>query len=413
MRILCGKAAENWIAALEHRGTRLEEPERRARQILGAVRRGGDSALRRYATLWDWLSKGESLRVPEEEIAEACRSIPQDTRQALKAAASNVRRFCHWQMPKEWRKKLPGGRLGQIVRPLRSVGCYVPGGRHPLPSTLLMTVIPAQVAGVPRICVVSPRPQPVTLAAAALLGITEVYRCGGAQAIGALAYGTESISRVDKIVGPGNSFVTAAKKLVSVDCAIDMLAGPTEALLFSDSGNPIFLAADIVAQAEHDPETVVAFLTSRPSLAKKVQAAVTKASGGNVIAKQAIRRNGRVLVAASREQAMSWINRIAPEHLTVDDEELGAVHNAGSIFIGDYSAQSAGDYAAGPNHVLPTAGAARIRGGLSVYDFLKIIAVQHFDRSGLSRIAPVITALAETEGLRAHAESVRVRCADA
>jgi histidinol dehydrogenase len=412
MRILGGRAAENWVAGLEARGARLEEPERRARQILRSVRRGGDKALARYTTLWDGMRKGQAVRVPEEEITEAGRSITQETRQALATAAAHIRRFCHWQMPREWRKQIQGGQLGQIVRPLQSVGCYVPGGRYPLPSTLLMTVIPAQVAGVPRICVVSPRPQPATLAAAALLGVTEIYRCGGAQAIGALAYGTESIPRVDKIVGPGNSFVTAAKKLVSVDCAIDMLAGPTEAVLFSDNGNPTFLAADMVAQAEHDPEAMVAFITSRQSLAKKVQAAVTKASEGNVIAKQAIRRNGRVLVAASREQAMSWINRIAPEHLTVDDDELTAVQNAGSIFIGGYSAQSAGDYAAGPNHVLPTAGAARIRGGLSVYDFLKIITVQQFDRGGLSRIAPVITTLAETEGLRGHAESVRVRYAD-
>jgi histidinol dehydrogenase len=412
MRILGGRAAENWVAGLEARGARLEEPERRARQILRSVRRGGDKALARYTTLWDGMRKGQAVRVPEEEITEAGRSITQETRQALATAAAHIRRFCHWQMPREWRKQIQGGQLGQIVRPLQSVGCYVPGGRYPLPSTLLMTVIPAQVAGVPRICVVSPRPQPATLAAAALLGVTEIYRCGGAQAIGALAYGTESIPRVDKIVGPGNSFVTAAKKLVSVDCAIDMLAGPTEAVLFSDNGNPTFLAADMVAQAEHDPEAMVAFITSRQSLAKKVQAAVTKASEGNVIAKQAIRRNGRVLVAASREQAMSWINRIAPEHLTVDDNELTALQNAGSIFIGDYSAQSAGDYAAGPNHVLPTAGAARIRGGLSVYDFLKIITVQQFDRDGLSRIAPVITTLSETEGLRGHAESVRVRYAD-
>ncbi len=413
MPILRGTAAENWVAALEFRGACLAAPERRARQILQAVRRGGDRTLVRYATLWDGLRKGQAVRVPDEEVAAAWRSIPRETRQALKAACASIRRFCRWQMPREWRKGLPGSQLGQIVRPLRSVGCYVPGGRYPLPSTLLMTVIPAQVAGVPRICVVSPRPQPATLAAAALLGITEIYRCGGAQAIGALAYGTDSIPRVDKIVGPGNSYVTAAKKLVSQDCAIDMLAGPTEAVLFSDNGNPAFLAADMVAQAEHDPEAMVAFITSQPLLAAKVQTAVVKASADNSIARQAIRRNGRVLLAASREQAIDWINRIAPEHLTVDKDELDGVQNAGSIFIGDYSAQSTGDYAAGPNHVLPTAGAARIRGGLSVYDFLKIITVQHFDRHGLSKIAPVVSALAATEGLNAHAESVRVRCADA
>ncbi len=218
---------------------------------------------------------------------------------------------------------------------------------------------------------------------------------------------------MDKIVGPGNSFVTAAKKLVSVDCGIDMLAGPTEAVLYSDSGNPAFLAADMVAQAEHDPDAVVVFITTRPSLAKSVEAAVNAASRGNIIAEQAIRRNARLLVAASREQAINWINHIAPEHLTVDDDDLGAIRSAGSIFIGDYSAQSAGDYAAGPNHVLPTAGAARLRGGLSVYDFVKLITVQHFDRGGIAKIAPIVTTLAATEGLAAHAESIRVRCGNA
>ncbi|MGB8888983.1 MAG: histidinol dehydrogenase [Candidatus Korobacteraceae bacterium] len=413
MRILQGKAAEGVVAKLAGRRSRLEELEPRVRKIIRAVRGGGDKTLVRYATLWDSLHKGQSLRVSEEEIAEAWRSIPRQTQNALRSAAANIRRFCQWQMPREWRKKIQGGELGQIVRPLESVGCYVPGGRYPLPSTLLMTVIPAQVAGVPRICVVSPRPQPATLAAAALLGVREVYRCGGAQAVAALAYGTETIPRVDKIVGPGNSFVTAAKKLVSFDCAIDMLAGPTEAVLYSDTGNPKFLAADLVAQAEHDPDAVVVFITTKPALAKKVKAAIASASRSNLIAKQAIRRNGHLLVAASRQQAIAWINQIAAEHLTVDDDDLSGVHSAGSIFIGDYSPQSAGDYAAGPNHVLPTAGAARFRGGLSVHDFLKIITVQRFDQTGLARIAPVITALAEAEGLRAHGESVRVRCADA
>ena len=413
MRILQGKAAENAIAKLAGRSSRLEELEPQVRKIIRAVRSGGDKALLRYATLWDGLQKGQPVRVSEEEIAAGWKATPRETREALRSAAANIRRFCRWQMPREWRKKIDGGELGQIARPLQSVGCYVPGGRYPLPSTLLMTVIPAQVAGVPRICVVSPRPQPATLAAASLLGVREVYRCGGAQAVAALAYGTQTIARVDKIVGPGNSFVTAAKKLVSFDCAIDMLAGPTEAVLYSDAGTPEFLAADLVSQAEHDPDAVVVFITTKAALAEKVKAAVAVASQDNAIARQAIRSNGHLLVAASRQQAIAWINLFAPEHLTLDDDGLADVHSAGSIFIGDYSAQSAGDYAAGPNHVLPTAGAARFRGGLSVNDFLKIITVQRFDRVGLGKIAPVISALAEAEGLRAHAESIRVRCAGA
>jgi histidinol dehydrogenase len=413
MRILHGNAAEYAVAMLATRGSRLQDLEPRVRRIIGAVRYGGDKALARYATLWDGLQKGQAIRVPDREIAEAWRSTPRETQNALRRAAASIRHFCRWQMPREWRKKVPGGELGQIVRPLESVGCYVPGGRYPLPSTLLMTVIPAQVAGVPRICVVSPRPLPATLAAAALLGVSEVYRCGGAQAIAALAYGTETIPRVDKIVGPGNSFVTAAKKLVSFDCAIDMLAGPTEAVFYSDKGNPRFLAADMVAQAEHDPDAVVALITTKMALAKSVRDAIVVASQGNGVARQAIRQSARLLLAASRQQAVAWINLIAPEHLTVDEDDLAAVRSAGSIFIGDYSPQSAGDYASGPNHVLPTAGAARVRGGLSVHDFLKIITVQRFDARGLAKIAPVITAIAEAEGLHGHAESVRVRFAHA
>jgi histidinol dehydrogenase len=414
MRVLAGKAAERAVTKLEGRASRLEDVEPRVRRIIQGVRKGGDKALVRYATLWDSLGKGQALRVLPREIEQAWKATPADTRDALKRAAINIRRFANWQMPSSWRKKITGGELGQMVRPLASVGCYVPGGRYPLPSTLLMTAIPAQVAGVERIVVVTPNPQPATLAAAYFLGITELYRCGGAQAIAALAYGTESIVRVDKIVGPGNAFVTAAKKLVSFDCAIDMLAGPTEALVYSESGTAEFLASDLVAQAEHDPDAVVVFVSTSGVLAKKVTESAVRMARGNAIAVKAIRSNAYALVATSREQAMEWVNRVAPEHLTVDeDSDLMAVCNAGSVFVGDYSPQSAGDYAAGPNHVLPTAGAARFRGGLSVADFVKVITVQKFFRDGLREIARVVTRLAETEGLRAHAASVRVRCGNA
>jgi len=414
MRILEGRAAERAVAKLEGRGARLEEVEPKVRRILRAVRTGGDRALTRYATLWDGLARGKALRVSAGEIEQAWKATPAETREAMKRAARNIRRFASWQVPRSWRKKIGGGELGQIVRPLDSVGCYVPGGRYPLPSTLLMTAIPAQVAGVERIVVSSPKPQPATLAAAYVLGVSEVYRCGGAQAIAALAYGTETIARVDKMVGPGNAYVTAAKKLVSVDCAIDMLAGPTEAMIFSERGNPEYLASDLLAQAEHDPDAMVVFVSTNAELTKRVADWVQRGVKGNAIAAKAVKRNAYALVAASREQAMEWVNRIAPEHLTVDDDsDVPAVCNAGSIFVGDYSPQSAGDYAAGPNHVLPTAGAARFRGGLSAADFVKVITVQKFFREGLREIAPVVTSLAETEGLRAHAQSVRVRCGDA
>ena len=414
MRILEGKAAERAVAKLEGRASRLEEVEPNVRKIIQGVRKGGDKALVRYATLWDKLEKGKPIRVPQQEMEQAWETTPADTRDALKRAAANIRRFANWQMPKSWRKNISGGELGQVVRPLASVGCYVPGGRYPLPSTLLMTAIPAQVAGVERIVVVTPNPQPATLAAARLLGITEVYRCGGAQGIAALAYGTESIARVDKIVGPGNAFVTAAKKLVSFECAIDMLAGPTEAVVLSDNGDTEFIASDLVSQAEHDPDAVVVFVSTKKDLAEDVTQNVERQAKGNAIAQQSVRRNAYALVASTREQAIDWVNRIAPEHLTVDDDsDLMAVRNAGSVFVGNYSPQSAGDYAAGPNHVLPTAGAARFRGGLSVADFVKIITVQKFTSEGLREIASVVTKLAETEGLRAHAESVRVRSGNA
>jgi histidinol dehydrogenase len=274
---------------------------------------------------------------------------------------------------------------------------------------MLMTVIPAQVAGVPEITVVSPRPAKETLAAAALLGVRTFYRIGGAQAIGALAYGTKSVSRVDKIVGPGNSYVTTAKKIVAFDCAIDMLAGPTEALIVSHTGNPIFIAADLVAQAEHDPETSVVFVTTSAKLAKEVAKQCSRLAGGNSIALEALKRNGLAIVTRKKVEAIDIANAIASEHTTVESGDAAKIKSAGSIFIGDYSAQPLGDYASGPNHVLPTGGSARFRGGLSVNDFLKVVTVQEISRIGLRTLGPSVVHLAEAEGLEAHAQAVKVR----
>lgn len=273
-----------------------------------------------------------------------------------------------------------------------------------------MTVIPAQVAGVEEICVASPRPANEVLAAAWMLEVPHVYRVGGAHAVGALAWGTPSIARVDKIVGPGNTFVTAAKRMVAFDCAIDFLAGPTEVLILADRGRADFIAADLVAQTEHDPETVAIFLTVERKLAQRVAEECARQAEGNRIATQALRRNGCVLIAESSDEAVEWSNDIAPEHITVEAEMVSRIRNAGSIFVGEYSAQAAGDYASGPNHVLPTGGAARFRGGLSVLDFVKVITVQELTQPALARLRTTITTLAETEGLQAHAESVRVRC---
>jgi histidinol dehydrogenase len=412
MRVVSGKQAEKLVRKLESRGPAdLAKVEKKVRRIVEDVRNKGDKALRRYAEQWDGLGPKQSFQVSKQEMEGAWHSASGEFRPALRTAAENIRSYCERQRPQEWRTSNCGIDTGQIVRPLESAGCYVPGGRYPLPSTLLMTVIPAQVAGVREVRVVSPRPANETLAAAFFLGVQEFYRVGGAQAVAALAYGTKSIPRVDKIVGPGNLFVTAAKKLVAFDCAIDMLAGPTEALIVSHRGEPRFIAADLVAQAEHAPETLPIFITSSKELAKRVDREVKNAAAGNKIAQAALAKNGAILVAESREQAMDYANRIASEHITVEEEDLPLVSAAGSIFVGDYSAQAAGDYAAGPNHVLPTGASARFRGGLSVTDFLKMISVQQLSRTGLNGIASTVVTLAEAEGLEAHAESIRVRCA--
>ena len=334
-----------------------------------------------------------------QNLSKPGTSVSEDFKQALNIAAANIRQYCEWQKPQQWRNAVaPGINVGQVVRPLQSAGCYVPGGRYPLPSTMLMTVIPAQVAGVQKIRVVSPRPAPETLATAHFLGVREFYRIGGAQAVAALAYGTATVPKVDKIVGPGNLFVTAAKKLVAFDCGIDFLAGPTEVVIVSERGDPRFIAADLVAQAEHDPDTLAVFITSSPRWRKRSLPKQSLPPHNNEIAKGSLKENGAILVADSHEQALEFANRIAAEHITVNEEDLVHVRNAGSIFIGDYSPQAAGDYASGPNHVLPTGGVARFRGGLGVQDFVKTISVQQLSRDGLDRIASAVITLAEAEG---------------
>lgn len=415
MRIVRGQKVKREVDRLVSRA--LESDPAFARtvcRIVTDIRRSGDAALRKYAERWDGLQKKQPLLVSQAEMQQALNAVEPEFRDALQAAAANIRQFCEWQMPCEFEREIqPGVSVGQIVRAIDSVGCYVPGGRYPLPSSLLMTVIPAQVAGVRRVAVASPRPAPATLAAAAILGIQDFYRIGGAQAIAALAYGTMTIPAVTKIVGPGNKFVTQAKKQVAFDSAIDMLAGPTEVVIVSNGGDPNFIAADLVAQAEHDPDAIAVFITSSSKLASAVSERVREKSRQNSIAKESLLRNGVILVTDSKAEALAMANAMAPEHITVSHEDVAAITNAGSVFVGDYSPQAFGDYACGPNHVLPTGGAARFRGGLSVNDFLKVITVQEVSKSGLERAASVVETLAMTEGLVAHAESVRTRCAHA
>jgi histidinol dehydrogenase len=410
MKVLRGRAAARQVTRLAERGKDTSSAEKAAVPIIRDVRRNGDAAVRKYAQRWDKLEDSKPLRIPPEEMHAAWEDLSTDMRAALQQAATRIRQFCRWQMPREWNRTANGIRLGQIIRPLESVGCYVPGGQYPLPSTLLMTVIPAEVAGVRAVRVASPNPQRATMAAAAMLGVREFYRVGGAQAVAAFAYGTKSIPRVQKIVGPGNRYVTAAKKLVSSDCAIDMLAGPTEAVILLHEGTPAFIASDLVAQAEHDPATLPVLITRSQALARDVVRQVLAQSADNPNARAAWEANGTVLLAASHEQALEWANQIAPEHITVSREDVSGISSAGSIFIGDYSAQAAGDYATGPNHVLPTGGGARLRGGLSVLDFVKLITVQELDCEGANHIASTVRRLAELEGLHAHARSMELRC---
>jgi histidinol dehydrogenase len=405
-------AATALIEMLERRGaTNTAKVEPVVRKILADACKDGDAALLKYATKFDGLKRGAALLVSQVEMKAAWEATSLELRKAMEVAQANIRTFAEAQRPKEWMiTPCDGVKTGQIVRPLGSVGCYVPGGRYPLPSTLLMTVTPAQVAGVERIVVCSPKPARETMAAAWLAGVTEFYRVGGAQAIAAMAYGTATIAHVDKIVGPGNLFVTAAKTLVSNECGIDMPAGPTEIGVTSETGDAAGIAADLVAQAEHDPEALAVLITSNEGLAKAVVAEVKLQAKGNALAKQSLAAQGCIFVTSSVAEAQALTNRLAFEHLTVDSlADLKWVKNAGSVFVGPYSPQSMGDYVSGPNHVLPTGRNGRVRGGLSVMDFMKVITVQQYTRKGLKALAPHAIALAEAEGLIGHAESVRVK----
>ncbi len=405
------QAAET-LGALERRGAAsLDAVLPAVKRIVADVRKKGDRALLRYATQFDGLGGVDELRITSAEMAAAWVAIDPKLRDALATAAEQIRKFAQRQLPASWNATpIAGLTTGQLVRPLGSVGCYVPSGRHPLPSTLLMTAIPAQVAGVARIVAVSPKPAQETLAAAHLLGITEFYRLGGAHAVAALAYGTATLQRVDKIVGPGNLYVTAAKGLVAFDCAIDMLAGPTEIVVASETGRAADIASDLVAQAEHDPEALAIFITTRADLAKEVIAESKSRSRSNPIAREALARNGLVVIASTIEEARAITNRLAPEHLTVDAlSDVNWVENAGSVFVGRWSAQPMGDYISGPNHTLPTGGTARVRGGLSVNDFVKLVTVQQYTAKGLRELGPKAVLLAEAEGLTGHAEAIRTR----
>ncbi len=402
---------------LASRGASSRAAELVARRIVDDVRRRGDTALFAWTKRLDRLNlTPRNVWVSRAELVKARKTVSRDFLSAIRHATRNIRAVARQQLPGEWTIEVePGVRAGQRVRPIESIGCYLPGGRFSLVSTLLMTVIPAQEAGVRRIIVVSPQPGPALLAAADELGIARVARIGGAQAIAALAYGTQSIPRVDKICGPGNRYVAAAKQIVSADCAIDMLAGPTEAIVLAARGNPRFIAADLIAQAEHDPDAVSLLVTTSSRLARAVAAEIDRqlaALPPSNLARRSLKTNGAILIARTAAAALDFVNRFAPEHLSLPEGERGPwkqFDSAGSVFLGDWSAQTFGDYASGTNHVLPTGGFGRTRGGLSAADFVKCISVQEVSRTGARRLAPVAEQFARAEGLVAHARSVEVR----
>lgn len=410
IRILQSSAA----GELLRRGSdRLAEAEAVVRPILKNVRQRGDEALFEYARKFDGFVR-ETPRVPQAELEAAADKLSPALRDAIKRASANIRAYAEKQLPKPWREETADGRcVGQVVRPLDTICGYIPGGRYPLLSTLMMTVVPAQVAGVPNLCITTPQPAPEILGAAAILGDVRVFLLGGAHAVAAFAFGTETVPRADRIVGPGNVYVAAAKKLLAGETGIDFIAGPTEILIIASEGNPSWIAADMLAQAEHDTDACAILLTTSREFAEAVSVEIEKQLATLVtasVARESIDRNSAILLVRSEAEAVELSNEFAPEHLGIPDASLlPGIRHAGSVFIGPTSPEAAGDYASGPNHVLPTAGAARLRGGLSAADFVKLISTQELSPGALKDLAPTIAALARAEGLEAHARSVEVR----
>jgi histidinol dehydrogenase len=402
---------------LAARITHDAEAEQVAAKIVADVRRRGDSAL----LAWTKQLDGTSIRtadfwISQKEIRAAESRVNPEFLRAIRQAARNIRQVAERQLPRSWSLTVePGVKIAQRITPIESVGCYIPGGRSSLVSTLLMTAIPAQVAGVPRITTVCPKPNDELLAAANFLGITEIARIGGAQGIAALAYGTKSVRRVEKIFGPGNKYVTAAKQIVSADCAIDLPAGPTEAVVLAERGNARWIAADLLAQAEHAPDAASFLVTASRDLAEQVAIEVVqqlRTLAPNNPAHHSIKEGGAILLASSLTVACDFVNRFAPEHLSLPsgaDALVKRIHSSGTIFHGPWGAQPLGDYISGSNHVLPTAGWARRRGGLSTADFVKCISVQTISRRGFAGLADGAEILASAEALEAHRNAVRVR----
>ncbi len=409
MRMIQSSATHEVDELLNRSAQRDPAVERRVQTIIADVRRRGDDALRDYARSLDRLDG--AMEVSASEMRQEAEVVPADVRKAIALAAKNIRAVAARQVPRPWRVTATRGvRIEQRVLPLDRVGCYVPGGRYPLPSSLLMTAIPARTAGVKQIVAVCPRPGPTVMLAALEAGVDRLLRIGGAHAIAGLAYGTASVPRVDKIVGPGNAYVAAAKAQISSDCAIDFFAGPSEIVVVSTTGRPDWIAADLIAQAEHDPDARAILLTPSPRLAAAVAGECARQMPAEGPAAQALERNGGIVVTHSIAEAIDLSERIAPEHVVCDSDRIARrLTRAGTVFVGRRSAQALGDYVTGSNHVLPTRGGARARGGLSAADFVRITSVQRIDARGLTSIGPAAATLARAEGLVAHARSIEIR----
>lgn len=414
--------SEAEMQKLLSRGSGLEDVAKTVSAVLSDVRTKGDAALREYTAKFDKVELA-NFEVSEEEFEMALSEISPELLDHLKAAAANIQAFHEAQLPEAtWFMEIkPGIVLGQKATPLESVGAYAPGGRASYPSTVLMTVIPARVAGVEQVIVCTPpRPDgsvhPLTLAAAKVAGADKVFKLGGVQAIGAMAYGTETVPKVDKIVGPGNVFVTSAKMQIRDVAEIDFPAGPSEVLIIADeSADVVMAASDIIAQAEHDPNSVSILVTGSDTLAEAVKKEVlvqAEQTARSSIVKASL-ENAAILIADSLEQCISFSNKFAPEHLEImvsdPDFVLDRIKNAGSIFVGNYSPVPAGDYASGTNHVLPTSGYARVYSGLNINHFIKYSSIQRISKSGLEILKETVIALAEEEGLHAHADAIRTR----
>jgi len=412
------------LTALAERGGHADaEIARTVAEIVEAVRAGGDAAVIAFTERFDHVTlTPETLAIPPDEVRAAYGRTDPKVVEALKYAAGRIRAFHERQVRTGYRYDAEDGvSLGQAIRPLAAVGIYVPGGKAAYPSTVLMNAIPAKVAGVPNVVMVTPAPggrvDPSLLVAADLAGVDRILRIGGAQAVAALAYGTETVPRVDTIVGPGNIYVATAKRQVFGQVNIDMIAGPSEILVIADdSAHPEFVAADLLSQAEHDELASAILVTPSAGLAEKVAAALERQLARlsrNAIARQSVDAYGYAFITADLEQAARVANRIAPEHLelSVADPEalLPRIHNAGAVFLGHYTPEAIGDYVAGPDHVLPTGGTARFSSPLNVDDFIKKMSVLSYSRQAFARVAETCTTLSDAEGLTAHSNSVRVR----